>query len=184
MKKILSLLLINISVFMLAQESAFIINNKQVVWQRIYNSDKNIDEVSKILLSSGKIKINYQDSNSITGDVSDFVMDYKGAGFSKMGTPMYLSNTSKFYGNFKIDFKEGKYRVLLTNILSKGNSVSLFYGGVGISDNGNDNLETFALTNDRELFKASFEGKQSRIINYSFAQLFDVSKYTKTDDNW
>ncbi|BAP30081.1 uncharacterized protein CHSO_1044 [Chryseobacterium sp. StRB126] len=111
-------------------------------------------------------------------------MDFKGAGYTKMGTPTYLANSSKFSGNFKIEFKEGKYRATVTNINSKGNRTTLYYGGISIGDNGENTLEEFALTNDREYFKGIFEGRASRIINYSFAQLFDVSKYSKTDDNW
>lgn len=184
MKKLLLLIIFNISVFAFAQESAFVVSNKQVVWQRIYETNKTPAEVKKILLSTGKIKFTGEDSNTLSGEISDFVMDFKGAGFTKMGTPIYLANSSKFSGNFKIEFKDGKYRATATNINSKGNRTTLYYGGISIGDNGENTLEEFALTNDREFFKGSFEGRASRIINYSFAQLFDESKYTKSDDNW
>ncbi len=167
-----------------AQESAFVISNKQVVWQRIYECSKSPEEVKNILLTTGKIKFTGEDSKTLSGEISDFIMDFKGAGFTRMGTPMYLNNSSKFYANFKIEFKEGKYRVTSTNIKLKGDSFSLFSGGMGFTSSGDDNLESYALTNDRELFKSSFDGRASRIINYSFAQLFDVSKYAKPDDNW
>ena len=184
MKKILLLLVFNISILAIAQESAFIISNKQVVWQRIYQSTKTPAEVKNILLTTGKIKFTGEDTNTLTGEFSDFMMDFKGAGYTKMGTPIYLANSTKFSGNFKIEFKEGKYRATATNINSKGNSTTLYYGGISIGDNGENTLEEFALTNDREYFKGTFEGRASRIINYSFAQLFDVSKYDNSDDNW
>ncbi|QIY92255.1 hypothetical protein [Chryseobacterium gallinarum] len=184
MKKILIIVLLNFSIFAIAQESAFIISNKQVVWQRIYESTKSIKEVKNILSSTGKIKFTGEDANTLTGEVSDFIMDFKGAGYTKMGTPMYLSNSSKFSGNFKIEFKEGRYRAMVTNINSKDDKTTLYYGGISIGDNGENTLEEFALTNDREYFKGVFEGRASKIINFSFTQLFDVSKYTKTDDNW
>ena len=184
MKKILLLILINFITLSFAQESAFIISNKQVVWQRIYESTKTPAEVKSILLATGKIKFTGEDTNTLTGEISDFIMDFKGSGYTKMGTPMYLANSSKFSGNFKIEFKEGRYKATATNINSKGNSTTLYYGGISIGDNGENTLEEFALTNDREYFKSMFEGRASRIINYSFAQLFDVSKYSKSDDNW
>lgn len=184
MKKTLLIILLNISILSFAQEAAFIISNKQVVWQRIYESTKTPAEIKSILLATGKIKFTTEDSNTLTGEISDFIMDYKGAGYTKMGTPMYLANSSKFSGNFKIEFKEGKYRATATNINSKGNRTTLYYGGISIGDNGENTLEEFALTNDREYFKSTFDGRASRIINYSFALLFDASKYAKNDDNW
>lgn len=184
MKKIILLFTISLSVFITAQESAFVISNKQVVWQRIYESNKTPAEVKSILLATGKLKFTGEDTNILTGEISDFIMDFKGAGFTKMGTPLYLTNNSKYFANFKIEFKEGKYRVTATNIKFKGDSFSIFSGGIGFTSSGDDNLESYALNNDRKLFKASFDGRASRIINYSFAQLFDASKYTKTDDNW
>ncbi|MGL6129541.1 hypothetical protein [Chryseobacterium artocarpi] len=182
MKKILLFILINFITLSFAQESAFIISNKQVVWQHIYESNKNIDEVKQSLLSRGKLKITNIENGLIYGDISDFMMDYKGAGNTLMGTPIYLSS-SKFFGNFKIEFKEGKYRVSVTNIRLKGETFSLYSSRAALSSDSNDNLETLILKNDRESFKGSFDGKSSRIINYSLTQLFDISKYTKTDDN-
>lgn len=184
MKNILLFIFLNLITFSFAQNAAFVISNKQVVWQRIYESNKTSDEVKNILLQTGKLKFTSEDNNILTGEISDFIMDFKGAGYTKMGTPIYLANSSKFSGNFKIEFKEGRYRVTATNLKFKGESTSIYYGGIGFNSSGNDNLETYVLTNDREYFKGNFEGRASKIINYSFAQLFDVSKYTKTDDNW
>ncbi|MGH1520591.1 hypothetical protein [Chryseobacterium sp. JK1] len=184
MKKIFLFFIIYFSIFTHAQESAFVISNKQVLWQRVYESSKTIAEVKDILLSTGKIKFTGEDTHILNGEISDFIMDFKGAGFTSMGTPIYLKNSSKFFGNFKIEFKEGKYRVTATNIKLKGDSLSIFSGGIGFTSSGDDNLESYALTNDREFFKSAFDGRASRIVNYSFAQLFDVSKYSKHDDNW
>lgn len=184
MKKILLLIILTTAMLTQAQESAFVISNKQVVWQRIYECSKSPEEVKNILLATGKIKFSGEDSKTLSGEISDFIMDFKGAGFTRMGTPMYLNNSSKFYANFKIEFKEGKYRVTSTNIKLKGIKTTMYYGGFSMGDNGENSIEEYALTNDRELFKSSFDGRASRIINYSFAQLFDVSKYAKTHDNW
>lgn len=67
MKKIILLLLFCISFFAIAQESAFVISNKQVVWQRIYESTKTPAEVKSILLATGKLKFTGEDTNSLTG---------------------------------------------------------------------------------------------------------------------
>ncbi|MEJ5105557.1 hypothetical protein [Chryseobacterium sp. MYb328] len=183
MKNIAILFTILISCLYYSQENSFSINNKQVVWQKIYDSTKNIDEVKNILTSSGKVNVTSIESGILNGDVSDYMMDYKGAGNTRAGTPIFIYS-SKFFTNFKIEFKENKYRVTITNIRLKGNSGSLYSSGVAISNDGNENLESYALTNDKESFRNNFEGRASKIINYSFTQLFDVSKYTETNDNW
>jgi len=184
MKRISILLFLIFYTLVYCQENAFIINNKQVVWQRIYETDKNISQIKNTLLTSGKIKFTLEENNILMGEISNFIMDYKGAGFTKMGTPMYLNENSKFNGTFKLELKENRYRVSVTNIICEGYSLSIYSGGLGISDNGKDNIETLILTNDREYFKGSFQGKPSRIVNYSFANLFDITKYNSTDDNW
>jgi hypothetical protein len=183
MKKLLFLSTLVFFSYAKSQENTFTINNKQVVWQKIYDSEKTIDEIKSILSNSGKASIKSNENGILYGDISDYMMDYKGAGNTRAGTPMYVSS-SKFYGNFKVEFKTGKYRVTVTNIRLKGNSVSLYTSGVAISNDGNENIESYALTNDKESFRGNFEGRASKIINYSFSQLFDVSKYSKTDDKW
>ncbi|SHH89603.1 hypothetical protein SAMN05421866_4175 [Chryseobacterium oranimense] len=187
MNKIITLVIIFVTTVIYSQEKAFTIVNKQVSWQKIYESTKSALEIKKILMTNGKIKFNNNesDNNNLSGDISDFIMDFKGAGYTRMGTPNYLSNSSKFSGNFKMEFKEGKYRVSISNIKFKGDSWSLYSGGIGVSSNGDDNLESFALTKDREYFKGQFQGRSSSIIDHSFSDLFDVSKYDiKNDENW
>lgn len=183
-KTLLLFILICTAALFNAQENAFIINNKQVVWQRIYTTDKNLNEIKETLLSSGKINVSNEGENYISGYFDNFIMDFKGAGYSLMGTPSYLNSNSKFGGFYKLEIKEGKYRVTVTGIKFAGDSWSLYSGGIGISDDGKDNLETYALTNDREYFRGAFMGKSSIIIDHSFSHLFDVSKYEKQNDNW
>ncbi|MDE5489397.1 hypothetical protein [Elizabethkingia meningoseptica] len=185
MKKYLSVLLLAISIVVFGQGKMFYTNNKQVVWENIFKTDKSIQEIKSILLSSGKVKFNSDTESSATGELNDFVMDFKGAGYTLMSTPNYLDTSSKFYATFKIKTKEGRYRVTVTNIRFKGNKMSLYSGGFGISNSGENNIEDFVLKNDRETFKGGFTGRESKIIDYSFTNLFDISKYqTNSNDNW
>ncbi|WP_407532955.1 hypothetical protein [Elizabethkingia anophelis] len=189
MKKILLLTFVIISSYVFCQDKMFYTNNKQVVWENIFKTDKSIQEIKSILNSSGKIKFNGETENSLNGDINDFVMDYKGAGYTLMGTPNYLNQSNKFYATFKLDTKEGRYRVVITNIRSKGNKLSLYTGGsglgMGLSGSGENNIEDFVLKNDRETFRGGFTGRESKIIDYSFTNLFDVSKYQNiSNDNW
>lgn len=188
MKNILRILLLFTALIVTAQSSnenkIFYINNNQVHWQKIYNSDKNLDQIKNILSSSGKIKFTGQTDNSLSGEVDNFIMDFKGAGFSKISTPMYLSPSSKYHAVFVIKFKDGKYKVDVSGVTLKGVSLSIYGDGLAIGDDGNDVLETFVLYNDRKSFRGRFEGKEAKIIDHSFSSLFDVSQYTTNEENW
>lgn len=161
----------------------FYINNKQVYWEKIFTTEKSLDNIKQILLTGGKIKINSESENMITGEINDFIMDFKGAGYTSMGTPLYLKPSSMFYANFTLKYKEGKYKVSVTNIRLKGDSMSIYSGGFGISDSGNDAIETYILFSDRLSFRPRFEGREASIINYSFSSLFNVENY-KADNDW
>lgn len=111
-------------------------------------------------------------------------MDYKGAGNTYMGTPIYLNENNIYSANFNLEHKEGKYRVTISNIKLKGLKTTVLSGGFGLSDDGIEYLESYALTNDKEKIKNRFQGRESKIIDWSFTQLFDITKYQIADDNW
>lgn len=178
-------MLLIISIFAFSQDLSFRINNKQVEWEKIFNTEKKLSNIKSTLLLSGKLKFISETENSLIGEFGDFLMDYKGAGFTQMGTPMYLNSNNRYSANFKIDIKEGKYRVTIFNIKFKGMQMSLYSGGVGMSGNNENNIEEYLLKNNKEQFKGSFNDKPYKILDYSFTNLFDVSKYQNTsNDNW
>lgn len=85
-------------------------------WQKVYETSFSQNEILSIMKNSGKFTNIFNDNDSLTGSFSDLMADYKDAGSTTMGTTIYVQNSS-INANFKIDFKEGKYRVTITNIL-------------------------------------------------------------------
>lgn len=164
---------------MFSQKENFFVENKILNWSCIYESSKSIDEVKNIFNKSGKILIEKESSNSFSGIIKDFVMDYKGAGSSFMSTPGYLNESNKYNANFLVEFKEGKYKVTVNNIRLKGLELSF---GV-VTDNGIENIEQYALKSNLIDLKPRFIGRESNIINHSFYDLFNIKNY-KIDDNW
>ncbi|WP_294304440.1 hypothetical protein [uncultured Chryseobacterium sp.] len=152
----------------------FNIDNRQIYWQKIYDTANNdSNHLANIFSGSGKITIDEKSPTGFSGIVKDFVMDYKGAGSSFMATPGYLNEQNKYSANYTVEIKDNRYRVTVTNIRLKG--LDLNYGM--IRTDGNENLEEYALTNSRDAFKKRFLGKEAKIVDYSFSQLFDASKF-------
>lgn len=162
----------------LAQKENFTSVNRQIQWQKVYETSFSQNEILSIIKNSGKFTNIFTDNDSLTGSFSDLMADYKGAGSTTMGTTIYVQNSS-INANFKIDFKEGKYRVTITNILLN----ELMDLGLGIS-NTKSPIENYTLKNGKDEFRKTFEQRDARIYNYTFTNFFDFSKYRKSEDNW
>src|SRR5690606_2732900 len=93
----------------------FSIQNNQIEWQKIYETNLTKNEVASILKTNGIFKNISFEENSITGNIEDISADYKGAGSTGMTTSIYVQN-STIAGKFQREFKEGKYRVTMNGI--------------------------------------------------------------------
>ena len=102
MKKILLLSLLIISKLLFSQIENFTLNNNRVTWNKVYESTKTLDDVKKEIEGRNNLKIIDVKENSIIGEFSNLIMDYKKAGFTYMGTPIVLNETNKYSGSFKI----------------------------------------------------------------------------------
>lgn len=153
----------------------FVIEGTQVSWEKVYQTEKNLEQVIESLKNRNNLLIKEKTANSIEGEISNLIMDYRKAGFSRMGTPFVLNDDNKYSGYFKIEFKEGKYRATARNITSKGASLTLYSGGIGMGSNLDTSLEKMALNNRGEVRKA-FPKLAGKIINTTFVNLFDFTK--------
>lgn len=178
MKKLI-ILFTFFSVFSYAQIENFSINNRVLQWQKIYNTEHEPTKLIEIIKSNSKIKIENISENSINGTFENFTMDYKGAGSNYMTTSLYLNEFNTYTGKFKIDFKEGKYRVTIDNVSFKGTNIEIS----GISSNEIKLLEIYAMNSKNE-FRQRFKTVDSKIIDYSFSNLFDISKYKIENSDW
>lgn len=174
MKK-LFLLLILVSGFTFAQIENFVIDGSQVSWQKVYETDNGFEEIIESLKNRNNLIIKEKNESSIEGEISNLIMDYRKAGFSRMGTPFVLNDDNKYSGYFKIEFKDGKYRASARNITSKGASLTLYSGGLGMGSNLDTSLEQMALNNKGEIRK-SFPKVAGKIIDATFINLFDFTK--------
>lgn len=105
--------------------------------------------------------------------------DYKGAGFSGMSTTIDVQN-STISGKVKMDFKEGRYRVTVSNLIL----TELYNIGSGSGNNKKLPFEYYVLKNNKSDFTSTYLKRDSKIYDYTFSNLFDFSKLKKTSDNW
>ena len=93
---------------------------------------------------------------------------------------MYIAS-GVFTGGAVIEFKEGKYRVTISNVMYDFSYLSIATMEDAKTRN---NLEEVALKRGSNDFKNGFLKRDTEVLNYTFNDIFDVSKLKKQDDNW
>lgn len=167
-----------------AQIDNFTLNNRQVIWCKVFESTKTIEEIKNEVRSRNKLKVISVTDSSITGEFSNLIMDYKKAGFTYMGTPMILNESNKFSGSFKIEFKKNRYRATIWDLNSRGMNTTTYGGGIGFGSEITTSMEELLLKNNREEFRKNFYRVNGNIIDITFIDLMDFTFKTTKNDNW
>jgi hypothetical protein len=162
-----------------AQESVnnFLPENNQIIWQKIFETEMDFNELALKIKESGILVKPEIEENKILGQTKPIDADYKGAGYGEMSTPIYVAR-SFFDGFAVIDFKDGKYRVTLKNIM-----LTQQYDD-GLSKEGEKTtLEAYSLKRDRNEMKAAFTKSPGIILDYTFSKVFTF-RSSEINDNW
>jgi len=154
----------------------FEIEDKEIIWRKVFETKLTFDQLTEKIKDSGlfdKIEIG---DNKITGETKQINADFKGAGFSEMGTPMYVARNH--YTAFTIiEFKNGKYRVTLKKIV-----LTQKYND-GLSKQGEQkNLDTFALKTAGDEMKGAFKKSPSIILDHTFTDKFSLKNESIKED--
>lgn len=155
----------------------FTVEDKKVVWQKVFETDLSFNELTDKFKESGILENMDISHNKVIGKTKLIKLLHNEAGFTNMGTPWYV------VGYFiqpiaKIEFKDGRYRVTLTNMSLQLNQTSPV---AGISEK--DVIESFVLNRDK--FKSQFTKKTSKIYDFTFNKEFDFKKSQNiADDEW
>lgn len=156
----------------------FTIENNKVQWQKVYNKTYKIDELINEVNKSGQFYDIVATDSLITLKFKDNEIDYKGAGKPFISVTEYIESCL-FSGNGLIEFKEGKYRVTLTDI-------TYYYKPSRVRNNSNKKrihfLEDRAMQKNSKQFNSRFN-TDAFIFNYSFGNLFDFKNLTK-NESW
>lgn len=148
--------------------NSFQIENNQIIWQRVYDTELNGNEIYQAIIESGNFQnIEYSD-NKIIAELKPLNMQYAAAGYSYMKTAMYISMYN-YIGFMVIDIKENKYRVTIKKIRVNG------FNDVKINTLPDDcSLEYFALKNGN--FRPAFIKNDAPIFEYTFNKLCTFRK--------
>lgn len=161
------------SSFTFAQHENFSIVKKQLEWQRIYKSTLAKSEIKNNIKRSEKLTITSETENVVYGSFKNITGDYVGAGLTTLDAADYIKDSS-ISANFKINLKNGYYTVTLNKIMTQE-----LIEALPSTANNKIPLEKHALNEGEEKFKESFEMVDSKIFNYTFTGLFDITQYKK-----
>jgi len=151
----------------------FTVEDKKVVWQKVFETDLSFSELTEKIKESGLLENPEITDDKIISKTKQLKVLYKEAGF---GSTWYV------VGYFiqpmaKIEFKESRYRVTLTNMSLHLNQTSPV---AGIAEK--TVLEQFALNSSKTKFTRQFIKKSSKIYNFTFNKEFDFNKTTIIED--
>lgn len=181
MKRIILLLIFStafvINAFSQESVNNFHIEENSIIWQRVFEKSLNFEQLYTLVNDSGQFELLKKEENKITGELKQIDADFKRAGFTEMGIPMYIPRSS--YSAFVIiDFKDGKYRVTIKKIV-----LTQKYDDPLSKQGEKTNLESFGLKRGKSEFTASFIKSPAQILDYTLTQKFDF-KETGEKDNW
>lgn len=155
----------------------FQVENSEIIWQKVFETELTFEALTEKVKDSGildKIEIG---ENKISGELKAIDADFKGAGFTEMGTPMYLSR-SHFTGFTILEFKDGKYRLTLKKII-----LTQKYSDPLSKQGEKTNIEIFGLKGGNGEMTNAFKKSPSLIMNHTFLKKFDF-KDSQTKKNW
>ena len=153
----------------------FKLEEGNLIWEKVYETELSSDEILKSFKISGIIKDIDTLGNSITGTIKNLDLDYKGFGKTEMNTAMYISR-NYFKSFILIEMKEGRYRITLKEM-----KLVQKYSD-GLSEEGEiSELKDYAVKNSRKDFRKLFKKTPSGILNFTFDKVFGIKKKKKSD---
>jgi hypothetical protein len=181
MKKIFTLTLLLTILFITSygQETVnnFQVDNSEIIWQKVFETPLTFEDLTEKVKDSGLLDKMEIGNKKITGDLNAIDANFKGAGFTEMGTPMYISR-SHFSGFTILEYKDGKYRLTLKQI-----ELTQKYSDPLTKQGEITKLEFFGLKNGKNEMTSAFKRSPSLILNHTFTNKFDF-KDTQSKDDW
>lgn len=166
---------------------SFHIEDKEVVWVQVYHEEPVIDNLQQRLFDHLKNKVWIRnialEGTDIVAELIDYRPDYKRYG-GKFTNTSSIVRTGKFAGKVRVNFKEGKYRVILEGITYSALQSSTGSGKATIEQHEvSGTLSDFALNNYRTNFKKR-NGINLDILHSSFKDSFTIKVNQVIDEDW
>ena len=162
-----------------AQESInnFFPENNKIIWQKVFETEMEFNQLVAEIKESGILQNIEIGENKILGQTKPIDADFKGAGYGEMSTPMYVARN--FFDGFAIiEFKDGKYRVTLKNIM-----LTQQYDDTLSEEGEKTTIETYGIKKGKNSIKKAFTKSSSIILDYTFSNTFTFEP-SDINDNW
>mgnify|MGYP001025968995 CR=1 FL=1 len=152
-------------------------DDNKVTWQKIYDYNANKDSLVKILQF-------YLKNNLFTR-----LLEKSDDGFIGQSAKVKLSiakdkpMASPFSAFIKIDVKDNKYRVYVTDIIFEGAEVGVISGGISISSATSNSFGYYVVNNKKNDFKKSRTAMNLlNSLNDDLTSYFTIKIDTSADD--
>jgi hypothetical protein len=182
MKKLIILIIAIISFPIFSQQQhSFNYENNQLEWVKVFESSLSKSEIEQIISSKGMFKkLNIED-NLIKGEIENIKCDFETLGKSSWTTSFYIQNTNMNF-SFYINFKEGRYRIILNDIKLKTID-ELSTGDLTIvSSNAIEPLSDYAIRKGK--FRKGFLKSDVEIYEFTLTNLFNFNNHNKKTEDW
>jgi hypothetical protein len=166
---------------------SFHIEHKEIVWVQVYHEEPVIEDLPQRLFDHLKnktwIKEIKFEGTDIVAELKDYRPDYKRYG-GKFTNTSSIVRTGKFAGKVRVNFKEGKYRVILEGITYNALQSATGSGKATIEQHQvSGTLSDFALNNYRTAFKKR-NALNLDILHSSFKDSFTIKINQVIDEDW
>lgn len=144
------------------------LENGNIIWQKIFVNNKNINEVYSYMMRSGNFSEIKKTERQITANINQFLLNRK---LSNSSGSLYMY-TDDITGFVLIEFKEERYRVTVKNLTFISNTeIQALGDGVG----ARTQLERYALNSKGE-YKKAFLKRDEGVIDANIGQLFKIQE--------
>lgn len=150
---------------------SFISKNGSVYWTHKFDKSFSFTNLLNTVKRANILTNLDTFQNTIIGQSIEGFMDYRGAGFSGMSTPIFLSNSS-FKSSVIIEKYDSSYVVTIKKItFINQNDTKQISSLFGSAQGETNPLEDYALKKTGK-FRNSFLKPTSKIIDYTFMKLY------------
>lgn len=197
-KSIIIFLLISIHKIVLAQTTTpnwgsfqFDTNERKVIWVKVFDTEPNLKlkDLKAFFIENNLVEFQSEDSLSLVGFFKKKSIDIQKYGYKRGYTPMVLLDNEQV-SNVKIEYKEARYRVTLTNLgyIDNGVISDIFMKGM-IGQNVPTSKGNFVSYSGDVTFNKKNEVRTSyslvyEILDKFYSDMFTYRKPTNKADNW
>ena len=176
MKRTITLFLLLVCVCAHAQDYCFSVKDGHIIWQEVYETDLDSAAVMSILQSKGELTGITNTPLGVSCALVPHVVDYVGAGFTTMQASSMVIG-SELEGHVVLQFREGRYRVTVDNLVFRRSMAFIGNGGeVPVR------FEEFFLDRKGNIRRQVSTNHVDECVDYDLNKIFEIRE--AEDEKW